>query len=31
LAALLIAGLTVGGHAFKVARTNPILALGERA
>jgi putative ABC transport system permease protein len=30
LAALLIAGLTVGGHAFKVARANPILALGER-
>jgi len=30
LAALAIAGLTVGGHAFKVARTNPIHALRER-
>ena len=30
LVALLLAGLTVGGHAFKVARANPIFALGER-
>jgi putative ABC transport system permease protein len=28
--ALLIAGLTVGAHAFRVARTNPIHALRER-
>jgi putative ABC transport system permease protein len=28
--ALLIAGLTVGAHAFRVARTNPIHALLER-
>jgi len=30
LAALLIAGLTVGGHAYKVARSSPIHALRER-
>ena len=30
LAALLIAGLTVGGHAFKVARSSPIHALRVR-
>ena len=30
LAALLIAGLTVGGHAYKVARSSPINALRER-
>jgi len=29
--ALLIASLTVGGHAYKIARTNPIHALRERA
>jgi len=31
LSALLIASLTVGGHAFKVASTNPVHALRERA
>ena len=30
LAAMAIAALTVGGHAFKVARTNPIHALREK-
>lgn len=29
--ALVIAGLTIGGHAFKVACTNPIHALREKA